>query len=66
MGDIRDNYIRSKPYCCCQQGATIYYHSNDGKCPFDAQSLAEDRVVIGDENARLGRVWMVGLHKAIG
>jgi hypothetical protein len=65
-GDIRDNYIRSKPDCFCQQGTTIHYHSNDGKCPFqvDAQSLAEYRVVIGDENSRMGRVWMVGLHKA--
>jgi hypothetical protein len=47
------------------QGPTVPYRSNDGKCFFqqvDTQSISEDRVVIGDEDARAERISVDSLH----
>jgi hypothetical protein len=52
--EIRNNYIRSEPDGFCQQRSPIRYRSNDSKCllQIDRQSIGEDRVVIGDQDAR--------------
>jgi hypothetical protein len=64
--EIHNNYIRFKSDCFRQQGTTIRYRSNDGKCLFqvDAQSISHDRVVIGDEDACAERVPVDSLQGA--
>jgi hypothetical protein len=63
--EIRNNYIWPESDGFSQQGPTVPYRSNDGKCFFqqvDTQSISEDRVVIGDEDARAERISVDSLH----